>query len=807
MAKNKKKIITLIISLSVLLIIGAVILGIFLFRTESDKVKSSKDGDITRFEWMEMLCKKTGMTDYKNKEPYYKDVQDNSKYYPFIQSAVEWKILETSSEFDGESLASGRFIALTAMKSIGEEKIKIYADNDNKVSDNTYIRLAIDNNLIDEDQLSKGFSKEECQQILKAFDSIYFGVFWKDDYTNVKYKDNVIELPSDVILHSDDKGLEITVKQEAADRLNVNSIIVFEQSNTKLKIARKVNSIESGGVLKLSEAEVNEVIESMVASDITELTFDDIINYYGLTENDTAISNMSYQPTGQNNIRPVGFSKKIESKGFKISLSTSTNDEEENSTKKNMLEIKVASNDTGVAYQLPINYELEKDRKVNAEIDIDKINIGAQAEYNWLEGVKYAEVALDSHTTFTSKLENFKEEKKILLCKTPVPLGNGIIGVDIQFFLVLSVEGDISFKIELPAQTTVRYEKDKGLRNFEHEISAENPRVEANCEAGAKLRFEPALVLLNCLNVIDTEADLGVTASAKATIHPTQECADVSISFPVITISVCGDEDAHSVIGELGLSAEWEIITAENAPIKFGLHFEHLKNGKTQFVEKCTYTEEKPTEASSAEEATESTGAQTGEKKGNNHLNSYTTRYRDVKSVEYPKFTFDYPDNWTVTQEDVTSDRVIVTLTNSEGAEVTFSTYFYGKDFNFSYGASVFGRVEVTEADGSQFVPSTVQGTDHSDLGEFMVAKLHQTGVMYITNGDSDYRDIDGETEYAVIPKSEVGTKTELSGHYEGEFAFWYNAFVSFIGRDKDGDFTVQEQQEVISILNSFRLA
>ena len=73
MAKNKKKIITLIISLSVLLIIGAVILGICLFQTESDKVKSSKDGDITRFEWMERLCKKTGMTDYKNKKTYFID--------------------------------------------------------------------------------------------------------------------------------------------------------------------------------------------------------------------------------------------------------------------------------------------------------------------------------------------------------------------------------------------------------------------------------------------------------------------------------------------------------------------------------------------------------------------------------------------------------------------------------------------------------------------------------------------------------------------------------------------------------------
>ena len=187
--------------------------------------------------------------------------------------------------------------------------------------------------------------------------------------------------------------------------------------------------------------------------------------------------------------------------------------------------------------------------------------------------------------------------------------------------------------------------------------------------------------------------------------------------------------------------------------------------------------------------------------------NSYTTRYQQVNAVTYPPFAFDYPDNWEVTSEEVTTEYEIVTLSNNEGAEIKFSSYFYGKDFNFSQGASVFGRVEVTQADSSQFVPSSVQGTDHSGLGEFMVAKLKQTGIMYIQSGDSDYRDVDGEVDYAVLPKSWVGTKTELSGHYEGEFAFWYSAFVSFIGRDTEEDFTETEQQEVIAILNSFRVA
>ena len=95
-------------------------------------------------------------------------------------------------------------------------------------------------------------------------------------------------------------------------------------------------------------------------------------------------------------------------------------------------------------------------------------------------------------------------------------------------------------------------------------------------------------------------------------------------------------------------------------------------------------TQEPTTEATQEPTTIETTQAPTDEEKAVDLTQSYTTKYRDANSVEYPKFSFDYPDNWTVTQEDVASDREIVTLTNSEGAEVTFSTYFYGKDFNFS---------------------------------------------------------------------------------------------------------------------------
>ena len=70
-------------------------------------------------------------------------------------------------------------------------------------------------------------------------------------------------------------------------------------------------------------------------------------------------------------------------------------------------------------------------------------------------------------------------------------------------------------------------------------------------------------------------------------------------------------------------------------------------------------TQEPTTEATQEPTTIETTQAPTDEEKAVDLTQSYTTKFKDVNSVSFPKFTFDYPDNWTVTQEDVTSDREI----------------------------------------------------------------------------------------------------------------------------------------------------
>lgn len=564
------------ILIGVAVCIIALILGTILVK------KKSQENIVTRFEWIEMLGEQYGTTEYTNESPYFKDVDSDNPYFPYVQAAVEWGVLDAFPIFSGDNYATGRFIVLSAMRTIGENKFKIYFETDDAITDDTYIEFAVKHELIKKEKLEKNFSKEECEQILENVKNLYFGELWRDDYLDITYQSETTEiLPEDILMSNTDCS-EIVVTDDLINSFEVGNVIVVEQKNTKLKVARKIDEIHPDGTLLLSTVELEEVVESLTLSDITTLTFEDIVNSYE-PENLDATNTLQNQHIGWGTVDAAVFSGSV-SQGYKFSVST----EGEGETRH--LEVKVTDHATGISYALPIRDAVEDDNDYSAEIDIDQIYIAGQAIYTIPRGFEYAEVALDVHAKASAAI-HAKEDKKILLFKAPVPLGGGIFGVDVKIYLVLSIDGSISFEAELPAEVSVCYEKGKGIKNFEHHFSVKEPVVKVNCEAGAMLRLEPSFVVLG-RDIMDLEADLGITANAEMVTHPdAQICADISVAFPVISLSVCGDDDANTIIGNLGLSAEWEIISSDNAPIQLGFHYEILPDNTTQFVDACTYGE------------------------------------------------------------------------------------------------------------------------------------------------------------------------------------------------------------------------
>ena len=792
----KKRVVIIFFIITIIVILtGIIILSRSSKNKDTKYVKSVDEGDITRYEWMEMLCAQTGITEYQNETPYFSDVEKDNTYYSYLQSAVEWEVLDASADFDGENYASGKFIALTAMKTIGERKLQSYLDTKNSITDDDYIKLAIEYGLIQEQQLLSGLSIEECEQVLDTLKSLCFGEFWKDDYSNVIYQNGVIELSSGDVLQSNDDCSKILVTDNIRDSLEIGTIIVFEQENTKLKIAREITEIDVDGTLSLSLVELDQVIETLTVSDITELTFSDIVNYYGLEENYDAINALETQQNIGNLINTAVFPFEMDSKGFKLSLSTKDEDEER------YLEIQATDNATGISYTLPMKYKIEADDDYSVEINIDNIYIGGQADYSTV-GIlpNYAEVAVDAHATINGSFK-LSEEKEFLLFKTPVPLGSGAAGVDVQINLVLSIDGSISFEAELPVEMSICFEKGKGFKNFAPDISISDPTIEANCDVSAMLHFEPTLILFG-LDVVDVEADIGVTASAKVITHPdSQICADISASFPVITISACGDDEANTIVGSLGLSAEWEIISSENAPFQIGLHYEILPDKSKQFVENCTYGETEQKEViNETENAKEDT-----------LIHTYYTRYGEVNQTDSPVFSFDYSDNWSVSKEEVNGNSTffaeyaeeVVELTNERNVKITFIRF---DSFLFEAGATGHYYVEYKAekmTDAISILPN--------DSTDFVVAKLTETGsTIYGTDLDLEAPESEW-ISYALMPENDIdrydgslSSMGALTGYSE-MISFNYPEPYIFFAESPNGQFTEEEEKEVIAILSSFR--
>lgn len=605
---NKRKKYMIRIGIILFVIVG---IGIIYFMNNKEK-----ETYITKYEWVEMLAQEIGITESLNSTPYFEDVLEDNEYFSIIQSSVEWGLLEDETEFNGDSYVTGEFMALTIMKTINDEKIQIFLNTRDVITEEEYLSIAIELGIIEEDKLQEYYSIDEAVAVLEKYREAYFNKFWFDDYEVVEYSANVVGITSEEILQGDESATNIVVSSETLNKLSIGKIIVFEYGNNNSKYARKIISINPDGSLILSDdIRIDEVLNSLIVSDVEEISFDDLKEDYVTRNTTNQTQTLAYQKSNDTFLNTKVFSGDLESKGFKISVSSTDKkkkeeskekkdnlevEEPQNSTKednankekqqKDYLEVKITDNLTGISFSTLIEDTTEVENDFAVEIDIDKMYIGAQFNYSVLEGVKYVDVAIDSHATTTGSIVGFDEEKKIPLFETSVPLGKGTIEANVQIFLVLAADGSISFKAEVPVETAIYYEKEKSIRNFDTEVSVEEPHLEANGNASVMIRLEPILRVVDAIDVIDIETDAGIVASAKQT--NALKCTDISASTPVITIQVGADDEVDTLIDALGLSAEWNIIEPENAPFILKFHLEKGKDGLLQLVDECTYKEQ-----------------------------------------------------------------------------------------------------------------------------------------------------------------------------------------------------------------------
>ena len=630
----------------------------------SCKAVVTKNDDITCYDWLKKLCNKTGI----EAEDYRKAAKENG-------------YITDSDEFSDDDIASGGFMALTSMRAMGEGKMQIYLGTDDEISDNTNIELAIDKDLIAEDSLDKGFSDKEADSILDKFDDLYYGEFWPDNIENVSYKENVSQLEYfDIKDYKEDDNI-ISLDDSAARNLKKGDTFVFDYKGDK--VSKKIGENMGNGTFSLEDPEIEDVFDTLIVSDSASIGIDDIISYYGLDNVEVSAGN----PV---TTMAADVSGNIHSKGFAIEAEV--NDDNE-------LEVTLTDNDTHTKYKLPVKQKLNKKcENFSIKWDVNNINVGAQVKYTLKNGLKYASVGVDIDSEISGKIGvegDFSDG--IFLCQTPAPIGNHLVAVNVALYIVPTIDGSITLKVEVPFHAGVSYEKGKGVNGTMGLRSSMQTSIEAEGKMGLYFRTAPMLVTMKSIPLLDAELDMGAEADAKRTGRPNgQICSDVNIKGPIFKLGAGNEsvkyKNKKSLLCTMNISKNCEFASFAKSK---SLHYEILADGTKQFVDECTYNEQsendKPkeseasTEAPTQEQTTQETNAnQTGS------LHTYKTRMAEY-FPEQTTFYFDYPDNWTVIKEKVISGGgEIVRLQNENGAELYYEAWTYKvPEYNQLYGFEI----------------------------------------------------------------------------------------------------------------------
>lgn len=325
-----------------------------------NKPKTEKGEFVTKTEWEKMLSDAFGITEQGGKEVFGKEER----------------------RYRGEDLVDGRYAALTAMRMLGQSKLRIYLDTEEFVTEEQMMEIAIRQGLVEKDRLKKKLTGEECQELIALQKELYDTVFWADDYERVTLKEGVRE-----------EG------KSYGTPLSVGNVVVSQEEKTGIRRAQKVTGFDTKGEPICEEATMEELFESLVISEKIEVTAEDVMR--SLEIDGWQICNAVNEGYV---VRKVAInSSTISSKGFSIHVKCDKDEQV----------IEFSNKDTGVTLQKKFT-DLKEFGDIDAELEVEKLDFQAQVEYSVLKGLQFFDFSMKDTVTVKSylgvetKTEDFK---------------------------------------------------------------------------------------------------------------------------------------------------------------------------------------------------------------------------------------------------------------------------------------------------------------------------------------------------------------------------------------------------------------
>ncbi len=527
----------------------------------------------TRAEWIKSVASVFNLEGSYSKEPYFDDVKKGDDCFDAVQSCAEWEIIDKGGEFNPKDRADVNFAIVTAVKSIGLDKIAKSVDGKELKNEDEIIEYFNDNS---ETKYVSGSNlyMDTAAEILADINRIYNDMVL-EQYQKVEYAENVITVKESNVDFSMDGETAIVNGIDA----KIGTILILEPTTNYPYGKYAKITAKNGNQIKYVQPEIGEMFEQLTISgtyDIKPMGFipaNDGVKVKSIGGNDVVPQSSYYGKNGELVETTIYVPNATNAECDALPLADGIN--------LGDIELELSNKIGGVE----ISGELSlKDITATADIDM------------WGPILKKAEVKIDTSVEVSAGLKG-KLEKTIPLGKIPFTLW-GAVGIDVDLGIKIGVEGSVSLVVSFDATAGVNY---KPLSKPKYTAQATNPNFDLEVKAKAYIKPEiKGTFVIAGAPIANVGIYGGVEASASFK-HGTSEdsnCIDINAYMPLAFY--IGAEDKETLLGTFGIKYKIDIWDKNSSPVKKNFHVEDF-----EIVPECTKKDKDNEDTETTEDAFE----------------------------------------------------------------------------------------------------------------------------------------------------------------------------------------------------------
>lgn len=549
----------------------------------------STDGELSRAEYIGMLGDSFGYDTCLSETDLFQDVSSENEYYPEIQAAAEWQIIDSGDVFEPDEPATVGFALESAVRAVGTDDIAASgaAIDFDSLADFYVSNIA----QIDLSNADASIDASTARQIID-YAREYDHNLVLPQITEMEFAEGVKTAGVGVRLNADG----VTGVLPADQGYSVGDIIYIDATDTSLARAVRITDIK-GETFTFEEAPAEEtytylniqgsfqghVVEAVSASDGT---------YVGLGQeiyDEMKAYDMSFGD-GEYTLVNLSNSAKVDSGSDHITF-TANFDVEKSADWENRYAQNYSNLPEGVSrpdYNNTGNMEASADGQLKVGIQNIRVDVKYESEWYNILDPKVIQCNLHFDTEVSSEIHGS--------VATSIPLGEayiqvwGPLNLKIMLTAHLGADGNVQISYTTENVLTVGWKKGAGLGKQFDSTPSVNFEADATLTADATLQADLRIGFKKIsYSVTNAQITIGAVAVAKMEadlLGDQPVCVDVKLYVPLkwgVNQSGCLITDINS---------KWKysatIWDSESSPVK--LHI-HLENWQRTAGDECTRTD------------------------------------------------------------------------------------------------------------------------------------------------------------------------------------------------------------------------